>query len=235
MIERPNSQDVSEADREAAREYVLGTLSREARAAFVEKLAQNTTLQAQVTRWQEQFSALGMDVDTGASRATVFEHLKRELWSENSLPWQRRIRIWEYALGGIAAACVAFAVFRFGDVAEQVPPILQAQITLQEQDLRFALALHRDKGLLQIERSGSAAAQGMVYVLWGFDATDKPVFMGVLPRDLLAVIRIQDPVLAMLLAQKPIAISSERASDAPYEAVLGPLVGKARFSAVDAQ
>jgi len=41
----------------------------------------------------------------------VFGHFKRELWSENRQPWRRRIRIWEYALCGIAAALLAYFVY----------------------------------------------------------------------------------------------------------------------------
>lgn len=119
MNDKYNADPIVSDDSDLAREYVLGVLEGEALKAFQDKLSSSEALRVKVAQWQEHFMALGMNIDEVSPNATVLGHLKHELWSENKLPWNRRIRIWEYALGGIAAAAVAFAVFRFSD--GQVP------------------------------------------------------------------------------------------------------------------
>ena len=110
MNDKYNADPIVSDDSDLAREYVLGVLEGEALKAFQDKLSSSEALRVEVARWQEHFTALGMNIDDVSQDATVLGHLKRELWAENWMPWRRRIRIWEFALGGIAAALVAYGV-----------------------------------------------------------------------------------------------------------------------------
>ncbi len=175
MNDKDNAEPIVSDDNDLARKYVLEVLEGEALSAFQDKLSSSETLRAEVARWQEHFTALGMNIDDAAPNATVLGHLKRELWSENKLPWNRRIRIWEYALGGIAAAAVAFADFRFGDGHLPVATVTQAEIMNAAQEPKFRFALRSDTGLLQIERFVVPAEDGYVFVVWGYERADAPL------------------------------------------------------------
>ena len=76
----------------------------------------------------------------GGRGLRVLGHLRRELWRENWLPWQARIRIWEYALGGVLAAALAFGVVRSGLLSSGQSEIYAAQVSAAQLQAGFALS-----------------------------------------------------------------------------------------------
>ena len=208
-----------------AGEYALGLLEGAERIAFEAELAQDAALRQEVARWQEHFAALGMEIEEVTPPASVYQHLKRELWGENKLPWHRRVRIWEYALGGIAAALVAYAVFNWSDFNAQDPNILSAQIENPDSGLQVALALSEGSGLLRIEYSGAEPADGRSYELWAIAEGAAPVSLGVLPRERVAALKLNDAQAALVRVGVTLALSDEpeggSSTGAPTGAVLG--------------
>lgn len=229
MKNSSDPRDITDTDRETAREYVLGVLDGDALRSFERKLSGNVLLQGQVAQWQEHFTSLGMNIDEISPNATVLGHLKRELWSENRLPWNRRIRIWEYALGGIAAAMIAFAVFRFGDAQVPVAPVMRAEIVIAEQGLTFHMGLRTDTGLLQIERLGGLPDAENTYVLWGFDDADTLFVIGRFAQQPVSVLRVQDRVVGALIDGKNVFIPKELRAVERYEKPSEPIFGTAQF------
>ena len=235
MNDKYNADPIVSDDSDLAREYVLGVLEGEALKAFQDKLSSSEALRVKVAQWQEHFTALGMNIDEVSPNATVLGHLKRELWSENKLPWNRRIRIWEYALGGIAAAAVAFAVFRFSDGQVPVTAVMQAEIMSAAQDPKFRFALRSDTGLLQIERFVGPAKDGKVFVVWGYERADAPFLIGSLAEEAVSVLRVSESVVTGLSAGHNIAVSKEHKAAAPYTTPSAPLFGPAQFRGVQTE
>lgn len=208
-----------------AGEYALGLLAGDERIAFEAELAENPELRGEVARWQEHFAALGMQVEEVTPPASVFGHLKRELWGENRLPWHRRIRIWEYAIGGVAAALVAFAVYNVGGFTTQSPDVLSAQIQGSEGDLQVALALSDGTDVLRVEYSGAAPAEGRSYELWAIADGAAPVSLGVLPLERVAALKLSDAQSALVRVGATLALSDEPAGGSPTGAPTGAVLG----------
>ncbi|MEM9580815.1 MAG: hypothetical protein AAF891_09020 [Pseudomonadota bacterium] len=104
-------QDRVDKDLPVAAQYVSGTLDAAEGRAFEKQMQADDALKAEVLRWRAFYAEQDAGEHEGAE--TVIGHLKRELWDENKLPWHRRMRIWEFALGGAAAALLAYAVAYF--------------------------------------------------------------------------------------------------------------------------
>lgn len=213
-----------------AAEYALGLLDAEDRLAFEAELNSQAALRADVARWQEHFAALGMELDEVAPPASVLSHLKRELWNENKLPWHKRLRIWEFALGGVAAAFVAYAVLTFGLVQE--PPNLpayQARIENADADIQLVASFSEGSNLLTVERVGAAPAPDRVYELWAIVADAAPVSLGVLPQSGRAAVALSDAQAALLRAGTLLAMSDEPAGGSPTGAPTGTVFGAGPF------
>ncbi|EDZ44325.1 conserved hypothetical protein [Rhodobacteraceae bacterium HTCC2083] len=87
MTEERVSGHGTGADRsDLAGQYALGLLDGDERVVFERRLKESAELRDEVARWQEHFTALGMNVYQSDLPLSVFDHLKRELWSENRLP-----------------------------------------------------------------------------------------------------------------------------------------------------
>lgn len=216
-----------------AGEYALGLLEGAERAAFEARLNEDALLRAEVVRWQEHFAALGMDVEEVTPPATVLASLKRELWSENRLPWHRRIRIWEYALGGITAALLAFAVYNFGGLGgPQERNVLQASIENADSGLQVALALDVTADLLRIEQTGPAPQAGRAYELWAIADGAAPVSLGVLPAARVTALRLVEEQKQLLRVGVTLALSDEPAGGSPTGAPTGAVLGAGAVQAL---
>lgn len=216
-----DGQDASDL----AGEYALGLLEGPERAAFETQLETSSELRENVARWQEHFAALGMDVDEVAPPATLLSHLKRELWGENKLPWRRRIRIWEYGVGGMLAALLVFFVYNLTDFTTQTTPVLQAQIENSDGQLQVALALGEGTGLLRIKYSGPEPKAGRSYELWAIADGNTPVSLGVLPLERVAALRLSDQQAALVRVGVTLALSDEPSGGSPTGTPTGAVLG----------
>jgi anti-sigma-K factor RskA len=212
-------------DKDKAGEYALGLLEGAERDAFEAQLQSDPSLALEVARWQEHFAALGMDVEEVAPPVSVLKILKRELWGENQMPWHRRIRVWEYAIGGMAAALVAYAVFSSDAFYEAEVRVLQASISSSEIDLQVAFASNVGTGLLRIEQAGVAPAQGRVFELWAIAEGAAPVSLGVLPQGRVTALRLDETLSALVRVGVTFALSDEPTGGSPTGAPTGPVLG----------
>ena len=211
--------------KDKAGEYAFGLLEGAERDAFEAQLQVDPTLAIEVARWQEHFAALGMDVEEVAPPASVLKILKRELWGENQMPWHRRIRVWEYAIGGMAAALVAYAVFSSDAFNDVQVPVLQASIASTEIDLQVAFALNVGTGLLRIEQAGVAPAEGRVFELWVIADGIAPVSLGVLPKVRVTALRLDESQSALVRAGVTLALSDEPTGGSPTGSPTGVVLG----------
>lgn len=208
-----------------AGEYALGLLEGAERAEFEARLAADPELRGEVARWQEHFAALGMDIEEVTPPKSVLRHLQRELWGENKLPWRRRIRIWEFALGGVAAALLAWVVYGTELMTPQPDPMLRAQIGAEDAAVRVALAFSEQTGILQIERTGAAPQEGRVFELWAIAGEAAPVSLGVLPEAAIGALALRPEQARLVSAGTVLAISDEPLGGSPTGAPTGAVLG----------
>lgn len=228
-----NGTGGSQGSSDLAGEYALGLLQGSERSAFEVRLNDDAALREEVVRWQEHFAALGMDIDEVTPPASVLANLKRELWSENRLPWRRRIRIWEYALGGMAAAMLAFVVYNYGGgVGPQAGTVLQARIENAQSGLQVAFALNPSAELLRIEQSGPAPQEGRSYELWAIAEGAAPVSLGVLPGARVTALRLNADQRALVRPGVTLALSDEPAGGSPTGAPTGAVLGAGAVQAL---
>ncbi|MGB7316418.1 MAG: anti-sigma factor [Planktotalea sp.] len=223
--ERETGATQTPENRDLAGEYALGLLAGAERSQFEATLNENAALREEVARWQEHFAALGMDVEEVTPPASVLSNLKRELWNENRLPWQRRIRIWEYALGGVAAALVAFAVYTYSGQNAPGATVMHASISNTQSELQIALALSVGSGLLRIERVGPEPHNGRDYELWAIAEGAAPVSLGVLPKARVTALKLDETHARLVRVGVTLALSDEPAGGSPTGAPSGAVLG----------
>ena len=223
--ERDESAGSAPRSADLAGEYALGLLSGAEKAAFEVEINKSAALRAEVALWQEHFAALGMDVDEVTPPKSVLSNLKRELWGENRLPWRRRIRIWEYALGGVAAALVAYAVYNVNDFNGGDVPVLRASIVSEQSGLQVAFAMNLGADLLRIEQAGPAPATGRSYELWAIAEGAAPVSLGVLPSERVTALQLSAAQAQLIQAGVTLALSDEPAGGSPTGAPTGAVLG----------
>lgn len=210
-----------------AAEYALGLLEGEDRVDFETRLLEDQELRAQVAAWQEHFASLGMDIEEVTPPASVLKHLKRELWDENRIAWHRRIRIWEFAVGGMAAALFAYGAMQLGWFSDPVPVPLRAQIQNPETGLQLVAQLDRQSGLLRLERAGLSPEDGRDFELWVIVEDSAPMSLGVMPKAQLAALRLDRTQLALVSAGAVLAVSDEPEGGSPTGAPTGAVLGAA--------
>lgn len=214
-----------EAQADLPRQYALGVLAGEELRAFKKALKSDPNLQADVAKWRAQFTALGMDVDTAETSDTVLGHLKREFWSENRLPWRRRLRIWEFALGGVAAALVAYWVAVSGASQSQLPSVLQVQIEAEQGHYSLNAALVVGTTLLRIEQTGGPRTAGRVHELWLLQEDGAFLSLGVLPADRVGALKVSAMQAEFFRDGARLALSEEEAGGANAGLPSDPLRG----------
>lgn len=207
-----------------AAEYALGLLEGNDLRLFEAELSQSALLRSEVVRWQEHFAAMGMEVEEVVPPSSALGHIKRELWGENRLPWRRRIRLWEFALGGVAAALVAYAVYNSSGYLGWTGDHLQAQMTSETYDLQLVAALDPATGLLRLERSGMEPDAGRAFELWAIAENAAPVSLGVLPAQPVTALRLSEAQAGLILVGTVLAVSDEPDGGSPTGAPTGAVL-----------
>jgi anti-sigma-K factor RskA len=228
MTEERVSGHGTGADRsDLAGQYALGLLDGDERVVFERRLKESAELRDEVARWQEHFTALGMNVYQSDLPLSVFDHLKRELWSENRLPWRRRIRIWEYALGGIAAALLAYFVYNSDMGSRPVTDVLQANIQIAQNEADLTFVFNPVTALLHFEYDDGQELEGSRFAVWVVKGDAAPVSFGVIPVQRHGALRLNGAQSRSLRAGVMLAVS--QAVETPEFLGMAPLMKRSYF------
>ncbi|MGH1577634.1 hypothetical protein [Planktotalea sp.] len=149
---------------EQASDYVAGFLNEEESHAFERALAQDVELQREVDRCRLHFDAIG--VHAPEPELDALSNFRREIWGENWMPWRRRIRIWEFALGGIAASLLAYVVYNSALLDPAPSEILQARLESAESQFEFTVAIDPVGQVALVRWAPQEPPLGMRYDLW---------------------------------------------------------------------
>ncbi len=194
-----------------AGDYVLGFLNDEEMQAFEAALALDEDLQGEVARTRQHYAQLGYELEDPEQNSGILRHLKRELWAENWMPWRRRIRIWEFALGGIAAALVAYGVTQTSYFAHSAPPVLQTSMLVQETGFELRALLDPTAQVLHVEWQGSPE-QGQTFHLWA-KRLDRSIMIADLDRQGLLSFKLTKDQLTVMGLDTVLVVSSAPSGD----------------------
>jgi anti-sigma-K factor RskA len=221
-----DTSNMTPEDRDARiAEYVLGTLTGEARADFEAALARDETLRRDVAAWSERLQPLADSVPPVAPPLALRERvLARIGGAQEERPFSIvRWLAWTFGASAVAAAVAVAAVFLF----TPQPPELGGYAMLRVPSDNVSVVVFQiDKERRQIVLLAQAPGAGADkdYELWVLPAGKKPVSLGVLK----AQERIERPIDAMRAALiqpgTTLAVSLEPAGGSPNGSPTGPVL-----------
>lgn len=153
-------------------------------------------------------------------------HLRRELWAENRQPWTARIRIWEFALGGMGAALLAFWVLS-RTAAPEAAGVLQAQISVADRAITIAALYDPALALLHM-RWSAQEAQNASYAVW-LRGQETLFHLGPMKQAAVFSIKLTEEQMRDLVPGATLVVSEHAGTDtAP---ALGRILAEGRLSA----
>lgn len=209
-------------------EYVLGLLGPDELAAFEARLNKEEDLVNEVARWAEHFAAMTDRLPEVAPPSRVKRAIDTRLFGENErkslFGW-----LWPYALGGVAAAMLAFVAINTGLVdmpGQQVDgPVYRAELAPADPataNIALSAVFDAGRGVLEVAQLQGLAPDGRDHELWLIIGENAPVSLGVLPRDGVAVISWPD-ALPRNVDGAVFAVSEEPDGGSQTGAPTGPI------------
>ena len=218
--------------------YVLGHLSRRARARFERLLLSRPDYEREVTAWEERLAPLAQSVEPVAPRRRVWRRIQRTLRAESARPARKSFGFGRSGMGGLALAGVAVAAFLV------VLGLYLSRPALPPQPSQYAV-IATPKGVphwiitvrehrMHMRSVGQVSVpQGKSYQLWmlpGHGA--KPVSLGLLPASGEASEALSPTMLAALKSAHGLAVSIEPAGGSPTGQPTGPVVYTAPIASI---
>lgn len=215
MTEGPDIRD--DDDRILAAEYVLGLMTPAQTRTFEDRLGGDAALRTVVAVWAEDFVSLTNDIPETAPPQALWRAIEARLDQPQSTSSPRRRwfnSLFGYAMGGVAAAAVAWFVMTSGTVTPPVPEY-QARIAAEDSSLVFAAAYDADTNTLQLQHQSGAAAAGRSFEFWLIADGDAPVSVMVWPASAETEAIVLPADLSAKLPGAVLAISDEPEGGSP--------------------
>ncbi len=229
---RPDDPAFEEQDELLAAEYVLGTLPGAERARVRQRAEVDGAFAALIRTWEARLAPLNDSYDD-APAPDLLPQIEARLFADlDAAPSQPARRGWfglgwigAGAISAVLAAVAVFFVLTFTPPGP-APAILQAELSTEDADLRFAARFDSSTGLLEISRAaGDAAPTGQDYELWAIDAEGVPRSLGLLRAPL-------EQVQTALVAGITLAVSLEPEGGSPEPAPTGPVLAVAALAEI---
>ncbi len=248
-MSRENDQDWNDAfgDPRAA-EYVLGTLSADERAAFVEAMEHDRALADMADAWAARLSAMNSvygEIDPPASvKASVDRRLFQSAGGSVATSHRRSGR-WLPFIGGLvsglavaslALLTVPLAQFwpadRPAEVAEQTPETelveeagrMVASLEPHDSDTGYVALWEGRSSTLNFTRISGGAPNKGVYEIWVIHDGADPVSLGVLPEDNVAHMVMPKAHADLMTNDATLAVSHEPSGGSPTGLPTGPVI-----------
>lgn len=208
-----------------AAEYVLGLLEAEELEVFEARLDSEEELVIEVARWTEHFAAMAERLPDVVPPGKVKLAIETTLFGEDErkslFGW-----LWPYALGGVAAAVLAFVAMEYDLI--QTPeqgPVYRAELEAADPaaaDVTLSAVFDAGRGVLEVAQVQGIAPAGRDHELWLIVGENPPVSLGVLPDGGAAVIAWPD-TLPRDVAGALLAVSEEPDGGSQTGAPTGPI------------
>ena len=210
---------------EQASDYVAGFLNGAEVLAFERALSSDPELRAEVERCRLHFDTIGVHAqDPDLGPLGLF---RRELWGENWMPWRRRIRLWEFALGGVAAALLTYAVYNSTFFAPTLSEVLQARLVNDEGVVQMELAVDPVAQVVLVHWQPVAPPRGGRFDLW-VDTDTAQTNLGALKQSSVQRFKVTSKQFDMLKAGRAVFVAlQEENEDA---SLAGQIIAQGKLS-----
>lgn len=208
-----------------AAEYVVGTLTGQARARFERELMEDAGLRARVTDWEGKLAPWIGVLRPVAPPPRVWRAITRQINRGGNA-------IWRWSAGIAAAAVVVLAVALYQLQTPSAPPAFQptpiAVVNGKQGQPLWIVEADVKRHEMQVRAlPGAAPPPGKSYELWMLPGEGKPVSMGVLPAAGSEKHPLPAALAARLAKAKGLAVSIEPPGGSPTGQPTGPVVFQA--------
>lgn len=222
--------DSEHPDRDAAAEYVLGTLDAAERQAFEEQLANDAELAAEVETWKTRLSPLNEETNAVEPPHHLFSTILDRIGAgggDNIIRLKRRFALWRgvaIAASALAASLILFIVIH-GERTPAQNGFYMAVLQGSDKAPAFVAAIDMKSRMLVVRRMGAGAAEGHSYELWvlGADRT-APQSLGVIDAVAHIPARRMGALSANALDTMALAVSLEPPGGSPTGQPTGPVL-----------
>lgn len=211
-----------------AAEYVLSLMDPDEANRFEIELQTDPDLRSHVEAWQENFASMAAaEIQDVPPPKNALQRLQSDLFGEEPiLPWYRRLKIFEFAIGGAMAALVLLVSMQLGWLEQTDTPRLQAQIGAAGAPVQLVATVSAELGLIKLRKSGTPP-EGRAFELWVIAGDGPPQSLGVIPEPEVSVLSIPDALLPVVVAGAVFAITDEPLGGSPSGLPTGAVLGTA--------
>ncbi|HSN17116.1 MAG TPA: anti-sigma factor [Gammaproteobacteria bacterium] len=219
-----------------AGEYVLGLLRGAARRRFERLLMEDGRLRAEVTFWEERFTAWAMALAPVTPSAAVWRRIKKGVAASDRRAGAQRFRrlapLWA---GAIMASVVVLVVGIYAGRSLVTPPAPASYVAVMANPQvgpRWLISVNAKSGRVDMNAlADNTPPPGKSYELWMLPTKGKPVSMGLMNPTGHASETLGPQTIAALAGAKGLAISLEPAGGSPTGQPTGPVVYTANIVA----
>lgn len=211
-------------DQVEAAEYVLGLLTPDEAKQFEAQLSESPEMREDVADWREFFANMAGAVPEIAPPVAIYAAISDRLFSGKR---RRRIalpRIFEVAIGAVAAAFFAFGVIFFTQSNLSQPnSVIATEIAAADGSVVVNAVYIVKSGELRIARESDAPAEGRAFQLWLVAGDSAPESLGLLPEQATSSLIVPGS-LRWRVQGATLAISDEPAGGSPTGAPTGAIL-----------
>jgi len=217
-----------------AGEYVLGTLTGQARARFARLMHHRADVRAAVWRWESRLGALSSAAEPIQPPKALWAAIEQRLWpAPGSSGIWNSLGLWRSWSALASAALLASLLFVAPITPLQQGPDHVGVIGEGSKPL-WLISANLESGELDARAVNAEAAEvDKVFELWMLPTSGDPVSIGLLPVSGGQVSTALPPgLLALLKQSKGLAVSIEPAGGSPTGLPTGPVVHTANILAL---
>lgn len=214
-----------------AGEYVLGLLRGAARRRFERLLIEDARLRAEVTNWEEKFTAWNHPLTPLAPPDSVWQRLEARVKADEKLS-RRPARLPSFRALWSAGAVVAAVIILIAGIflgrsvlAPSPAPSYLAIMSTGQGQPRWLITLHPQTRHVEMKAlAENTPPPGKSYELWMLPGNGKPIAMGLMNSRGSASETVSAEIVAAITGAKGLAISIEPEGGSPSGQPTGPVV-----------
>lgn len=213
-----------------AGEYVLGTLSSDARRQVEARMADDAAFAALVRDWQQRLEPLDEDYGEIAPPAHAFNVIEDRLFGAEPAVRQSwlaalwgSVALWR----GVALAALVVAVVAAGlnaNLFAPSGPTLSAELSGPDNTVNLVARFNARNGMVSITPVAAGAANDKSLELWLIEGDNPPLSLGVLPQTGEGEVVVPRNISDRIGAGAAFAITIEPFGGSPTGKATGPII-----------
>lgn len=225
-----------------AAEYALGLLDGEELLRARGMQAHDLEFAKAVSRWQEHFAPLLINVPSSAPRADLWDSIEAEISTApisgaNVIPLESQVRRWKMATGLASAAAAILLAFTFLPTQQApvsalpAPAPLAASLPVGDTGLRLGVTYIADRQELLVSAAGLSADGVHDHELW-IVTEDGAESLGVVSPGRVKRTSLDEALAEQLADGADLVLTREPLGGALQGAEAGPVVASGTFTAI---